>query len=61
MTDSEQKLKIETGNTVTKLRAGEYQLELASGSDSVSIDNGSFVWQQARRLLPGFGLSQRLV
>jgi serine/threonine protein kinase len=40
---SEQKLKIETGNTVTKLRAGEYQLELASGSDSVSIDNGSFV------------------
>ncbi|XZE22303.1 protein kinase domain-containing protein [Pirellulaceae bacterium SH449] len=40
---SEQNLKIETGNTVTKLRAGEYQLELASSSDNISIENGSFV------------------
>ena len=61
---SEQKLKIETGNTVTKLRAGEYQLELASGSDSVSIDNGSFVVTTGKtviariRLEPTLGLAK---
>ncbi|MCU0718524.1 MAG: protein kinase [Pirellula sp.] len=63
---SEQKLKIETGNTVTKLRAGEYQLELASGSDSVSIDNGSFVVATGKTVIarirleptPGFAKSE---
>ena len=39
---SEKSLKIETGNTVTKLRGGQYTLELASPSDGISLENGAF-------------------
>ncbi len=39
---SEKSLKIETGNAVTKLRSGQYTLELASPSDGISLENGAF-------------------
>ncbi len=38
----EQKLSIEPGNTVTKLKSGVYTLELAAPSSSVEIENGTF-------------------
>jgi serine/threonine protein kinase len=40
---SESSLKIETGNVTTKLRAGQYTLEMASPSDGVSLENNAFV------------------
>jgi hypothetical protein len=39
----EQRLKVDVGPQVTKLLAGKYSLELNSPSDSVSIENGTFV------------------
>lgn len=39
----EQRLKVDVGPQVTKLLAGKYSLELNSPSDSVSIENDTFV------------------
>lgn len=36
-------LKVQTGNSVTKLSAGKYELTLESPSDGVSLDRDSFV------------------
>ncbi len=41
-------LKIETGNSVTKLSAGKYELTLDSPSDGVSIDRDSFVIERGK-------------
>ncbi|MCU0721659.1 MAG: serine/threonine protein kinase, partial [Pirellula sp.] len=39
----EQRLKVDVGPQVTKLLAGKYSLELNSPSDSISIENDTFV------------------
>ncbi|XZE21007.1 serine/threonine protein kinase [Pirellulaceae bacterium SH449] len=39
----EQQLKLDIGPQVTKLRAGKYSLELNSPSDSIAIENDTFV------------------
>ena len=36
-------LKVQTGNSVTKLSAGKYEVTLESPSDGVSLDRDSFV------------------
>lgn len=41
-------LKIETGNSVTKLLAGKYELTLDSPSDGVTIDRDSFVIERGK-------------
>ncbi len=44
-------IEIKPGTQTTKLFADEYQITIASGSDNVSIDNGSFVLKRGEMVV----------